>query len=148
MQKAGTYYLTWEADGNEIMVFKNIKQRIKTFRDYICQPFNPQNGAQLLEDFYSPVPIFKDSLYDLSLNQVSEQSRKVKKSGYVQSMDVYTPEEPNIYKAAELSGSRYSSTDMSILDGDEYLPAQPIYPEPEPVEETKSTPIRIFTKIA
>lgn len=138
-----------DADGNEYMVFKNIKQRIKTLRDYICQPFNPQNGLQLLEDFYSPVPIFKDSLYDLSLNQVSEQSRKVKKSGYVQSMDVYTPEEPNIYKTAELSGSRYSSADLGLLDGDDYLPTQSAYQEPEPViEDIKPAPVRIFTKIA
>lgn len=56
----------YDAEGNKYMVFKRIKLRYKaTNRDYICQPFVNGNDIKLLEDFYSAVPLFKDSLKPL-----------------------------------------------------------------------------------
>jgi hypothetical protein len=56
----------FDAEGHKYMVFKRIKLRYKaTMRDYICQPFVNGNDIKLIEDFYSPVPLFKDSLKPL-----------------------------------------------------------------------------------
>ena len=56
----------WDAEGNKYMVFKRIKLRYKaTHRDYICQPFVKGNDIKLIDDYYSPVPLFKDTLKSL-----------------------------------------------------------------------------------
>ena len=53
----------YDAQANKYMVFKRIKMRYKaTHRDYINQPFVSGNDIKLVEDFYSAVPVFKDSL--------------------------------------------------------------------------------------
>lgn len=53
----------YDAQANKYMVFKRIKMRYKaTHRDYINQPFVNGNEIKLLEDYYSAVPVFKDSL--------------------------------------------------------------------------------------
>lgn len=53
----------YDAQANKYMVFKRIKMRYKaTHRDYINQPFVTGNDIKLVEDFYSAVPVFKDSL--------------------------------------------------------------------------------------
>lgn len=53
----------YDAQANKYMVFKRIKMRYKaTHRDYINQPFVNGNDIKLVEDFYSAVPVFKDSL--------------------------------------------------------------------------------------
>lgn len=53
----------YDAQANKYMVFKRIKMRYKaTHRDYINQPFVTGNDIRLVEDFYSAVPVFKDSL--------------------------------------------------------------------------------------
>lgn len=54
----------YDSAGQKYMVFKEIKTRIKILRDYICQPFDINNEIKLIEDYYSPVPVFKDSLYE------------------------------------------------------------------------------------
>lgn len=53
----------YDADGVKYMVFKEIKSRIDNIRDYICQPYMADNPIKLVEDFYSPVPVFKESTY-------------------------------------------------------------------------------------
>lgn len=53
----------YDAEGTKYMVFKQIKSRIETLRDYICQPYMADNPIKLVEDFYSPVPVFKESTY-------------------------------------------------------------------------------------
>lgn len=56
----------YDSDDIKYMVFKRIKLRYKaTNRDYICQPFVTGNSIKLIEDFYSQVPLFKDSLKPL-----------------------------------------------------------------------------------
>lgn len=53
----------YDHEGNKWMVFSRVKMRDKaTMRDYICQPFVPDNDIKLMEDFYSQVPVFKETL--------------------------------------------------------------------------------------
>lgn len=101
----------YDRDGNKYMVFKQIKTRIRVFRDYICQPFDTLNEIKLVEDFYSPMPVFKDSLYsDPVLNTGIPQPQKsnVKLSNYNDIIQVVEDEDDsdNIYQC----NTRYSSS--------------------------------------
>jgi len=157
-----------DASGKEYMVFKTIKKRIYTLRDYVCQPFNMENGLQLLEDFYSPVPVFKDSLYDTSLQQVAEGTR-VKTSGYSATNHEVYQEEPNVFQYAEAVENiqrghigRYSSNNIGIeeLEKDQFeIAPQPSMEQQisnivqmpvhqQPVVQEKKPLIRLFQKIS
>ena len=59
---AGILNNEYDSEGHKYMVFKGIKYRFKVIRDYICQPFVPDNDIKLMEDFYSQVPVFKETL--------------------------------------------------------------------------------------
>lgn len=107
----------YDAEGNKYMVYKNIKQRFGSLRDYICQPFYEDNDIKLVEDI-GKIPVFKDSLYDTSLQQLSKQPKeqnKVKQSPY-SSIPTYDEdgEEGNIYEFA----NRYSSVNIEALTGE------------------------------
>jgi len=52
----------FDSDGNKYMAFKEIKTRVKNTLKYICQPFIADNGIKLIEDVYSPIPLFKETL--------------------------------------------------------------------------------------
>ena len=53
----------YDRDGRKWMVFREIKTRVKIMREYICQPFDTENEIKLIEDYYSPVPVFRESMY-------------------------------------------------------------------------------------
>ena len=92
------------------MVFKEIKTRVKTFRDYICQPFDINNEIKLVEDFYSPVPVFKESLYTaptLNTNVPSIPNISPNNNRYVDNIPV-DDEDDNIYEFT----TRYSSSEV------------------------------------
>ena len=103
----------FDAEGNPYMVFKCIKKRIAVMRDYICQPFVVGNELRLVEDFYSPIPLFKDSLYDISLNQLSNNNvnTNIKTGGYA-NIAKYDDDDQNIYEFTE--SVSYSSLDEEI----------------------------------
>lgn len=100
----------YDSDGNEYMVFKNIKERVETYRDYICQPFHSDNPIKLVEDFYSPVPVFKESLYNESMNQMNTQfhNNKVKKNSYNNNIVTIDDDEENLFEYSSV----YSSEDI------------------------------------
>lgn len=100
-----------DAEGNEYMVFKNIKQRVKTYRDYICQPFH-QGTIKLVEDFYSSIPVFKESLYNESMNQLNTQfhNNKVKANSYNTNIITINDDDENLYEFS----TRYSSEDIKL----------------------------------
>ena len=90
------------------MVFKQIKTRIKTFRDYICQPFDTENDIKLVEDFYS-IPVFKESLYTapvLNTGAVAAANVAPNNSRYINNIESIDDDEDNIYQFS----SRYTST--------------------------------------
>lgn len=110
----------YDAQANKYMVFKRIKMRYKaTHRDYINQPFVNGNEIKLVEDYYSPVPVFKDSLqpsveesnlYNNGLPNKSKYQNNIKDIDEV--LD-NTVEEDNIFTA-----SRYNSKEsrFGIID--------------------------------
>lgn len=102
----------FDAEGNEYMVFKNIKERVKTYRSYICQPFHKDNPIKLIEDFYSPVPVFKESLYNESMNQMNTQfhNDKVKQNGYNSNIITIDDDDGNIFEYSTM----YSSEDIKV----------------------------------
>ncbi len=101
----------YDSEGNEYMVFKNIKQRVQTYRDYICQPFH-QGTIKLVEDFYSPIPVFKESLYNESMNQLNTQhhNNKVKKNNYNTNIITIDDDDENLFEYSKV----YSSEDMKM----------------------------------
>ena len=108
----------YDREGNKYMVFKQIKTRIKSFRDYICQPFDKDNEIKLIEDYYSPVPVFRETLYlDPVLNTGNSKSKStavrdnIRDSGYGIDLPIIDDDDDdNIYN----SESTYSSS--SILN--------------------------------
>ena len=106
----------YDSAGQKYMVFKEIKTRIKTFRDYICQPFDINNEIKLIEDYYSPVPVFKDSLYEAPVMNTGTPDHNqnvpnmpINNSRYISSLptDDDDDTDQNIYQFS----SRYSSLD-------------------------------------
>ena len=72
----------FDSEGNEYMVFKNIKERVKTYRSYICQPFHKDNSIKLIEDFYSPIPVFRESLYNEPVMNTQHHNNNVQNNAY------------------------------------------------------------------
>ena len=98
----------YDNDNHKYMVFKEIKTRVKTFRDYICQPFDIQNEIKLVEDFYSPLPVFKESLYVApTLNTGVPATTTPNNNRYMVNIPTdIDDDEANIYEFS----TRYSST--------------------------------------
>lgn len=102
----------YDSEGNEYMVFKAIKERVHIFRDYVCQPFHKDNPIKLVEDYYSPIPVFKDSLYNESMNQLNTQfhNNNVKKNAYNSNIITIDDDEENIFEYSKV----YSSEDIKV----------------------------------
>ena len=113
----------YDREGNKYMVFKQIKTRIKSFRDYICQPFDKENEIKLVEDYYSPLPVFKETLYsDPVLNTGIKKSKSATVQENIRDYGIDLPiidddENDNIYN----TDSQYPSSSYSILDGESTL---------------------------
>ena len=113
----------YDREGNKYMVFKQIKTRIKSFRDYICQPFDKENEIKLVEDYYSPLPVFKETLYsDPVLNTGIKKSKSATVQENIRDYGIDLPiidddENDNIYN----TDSQYSSSSYSILDSESTL---------------------------
>jgi hypothetical protein len=111
--------------GNKYMAFNRIKCRMKTSdRYYICQPFVNGNEIKLVEDLYSPVPVFKEGLTPtLQMTGNTNKFNNVKPSQYNNIKvleDRLIEDDDNIYLAA----TRYSSTEDNELGSN--LPVFPV----------------------
>ena len=101
-----------DMDGNEYLVIKVIKIRNKGIKiDYICIPFEKNNTTKLVEDIYSPTPVFKTTLVP-----ETQQSPTVQLNGIIPNQQSYVNlnmmnDEPNMFESL---GSSYSSVGMSI----------------------------------
>ena len=113
----------YDREGNKYMVFKQVKTRIKSFRDYICQPFDKENEIKLVEDYYSPLPVFKETLYsDPVLNTGIKKSKSAAVQENIRDYGIDLPiidddENDNIYN----TDSQYSSSSYRILDNETTL---------------------------
>lgn len=99
----------YDNENHKYMVFKEIKTRVKTFRDYICQPFDIENEIKLVEDYYSPIPVFKDSLYEapvMNTGVPSVPNVSANNNRYMTNIPVNDDEDDNIYEFS----TRYSSS--------------------------------------
>lgn len=99
----------YDSEGNEYMVFKNIKERVQTFRNYICQPFHKDNPIKLIEDFYSTIPVFRESLYHDTPMNTDYHNNNVKKNGYNSNIITINDDDENLYEY-----SIYSSEDVKL----------------------------------
>lgn len=104
----------YDKEKHKWMVFKAVKTRIKIMREYICQPFDTVNEIKLIEDYYSPIPVFKESMYENPVMNNGATTATSKNIPYMQSKNerftndipvVKDDEEENIYDFV----SRYSS---------------------------------------
>ena len=113
----------YDAQANKYMAFKRIKIRYKaTHRDYLNQPFIPGNDIKLVEDYYSAVPVFKDSLqssveesnlYNNGLNNTkSKYQNNIKDIDDILSNAVDSQDDTNIFTA-----SRYRQQDSARTFG-------------------------------
>lgn len=114
----------YDAQANKYMAFKRIKIRYKaTHRDYLNQPFIPGNDIKLVEDYYSPVPVFKDSLqpsveesnlYNNGLNNSkSKYQNNIKDIDDILASAVDSQEDTNIFTASRY---RQQETTYGIID--------------------------------
>lgn len=109
----------FDKDRRKWMVFREIKTRVQIMREYICQPFDTSNSIRLIEDYYSPIPVFRESMYEdpvfdktSGMNNNSNSNKvpymETQNSRYVADIPIEddNSEEENIYTFS----SRYSST--------------------------------------
>lgn len=101
-----------DLDGNQYLVLKRIKLRYGDNNfDYVCIPFEKNNGTKLVEDLYNPVPVFK-----ITLMPESQISPTVELNGIAPHQQSYVNlnvmnDEPNMF---EPLGSSYSSIDLDM----------------------------------
>lgn len=113
----------FDGDGNEYMVFKNIKERVQTFRNYICQPFHKDNPIKLIEDFYSPIPVFRESLYSEPPMNTQFHNDNVKKNAYNANIITINDDEDNLYEYSQMySSENVPSSVIEIREEEEETP--------------------------
>lgn len=122
---AGIINTEYDKDGHKYMAFKQIKTRIETFRDFILQPYMENNSIKLIEDFYSPVPVFKDTLYEAPTMSTgtTTTTQNVRSANYNTSAITLDDNEDTIYEFA----TRYSSM-KTISDTTEKRESEPYKP--------------------
>lgn len=109
----------YDAQANKYMVFKRIKIRYKaTHRDYLNQPFIPGNDIKLVEDYYAPVPVFKDSL------QPSVEESNLYNSGLNNNRSKY---QNNIKDIDEVLSSNTIEDDTNIFTASRYKQDEEVY---------------------
>lgn len=99
----------YDNEGNRYMVFKNIKTRIRTYRDYVCLPCHHENDTKLLEDLYLPTPLFRESLIPASaIPLVSNTNIHNSQYTNIQPLQEDNEDDYNVYEYS----SRYSSINI------------------------------------
>ena len=132
----------YDAQANKYMAFKRIKIRYKaTHRDYLNQPFIPGNDIKLVEDYYSAVPVFKDSLqpsveesnlYNNGLNNSkSKYQNNIKDIDDILANNVDNQEDTNIFTASryrqqEITYGVIDQTNIPVTAG---RPPEPYVPQ-------------------
>ena len=85
----------YDSNGKEYMIFFRQKMRDAcSKRDYIAQPFVEGSTIRLMEDLYSPIPSFKDSLYA----PVQLNSNGMKKNDYNSNIQKIDDDDDSLFK--------------------------------------------------
>lgn len=108
----------YDRDNHKWMVCREIKTRVEIMREYVCLPFDVNNSIRLIEDYYSPIPVFRETMYEdpvfnktTGVNGTSESNNvpymQPKNERFIDAIPVVEDDkEDNIYEFS----SRYSST--------------------------------------
>lgn len=108
----------YDRDNHKWMVCREIKTRVEIMREYVCLPFDVNNSIRLIEDYYSPIPVFRETMYEdpvfnktTGVNGTSEPNNipymQPKNERFIDAIPVVEDDkEENIYEFS----SRYSST--------------------------------------
>lgn len=106
----------YDKEKHKWMVFRVIKTRVKIMREYICQPFDVVNNIKFIEDYYSPIPVFRETMYEdpimnttgtNSNNQGAVPYMDSKNERFIKDIPV-DDEDENIYEFS----TRYSSEEV------------------------------------
>lgn len=132
----------YDAQANKYMAFKRIKIRYKaTHRDYLNQPFIQGNDIKLVEDYYSAVPVFKDSLqssveesnlYNNGLNNTkSKYQNNIKDIDDILANVVDTQDDTNIFTASRYrqQETTYGVIDQTNIPVSAGRPSEPYVPQ-------------------
>lgn len=132
----------YDREDNKYMIFKRIKMRYKaTARDYICQPYINGNPIKMMEDLYSSVPVFKDTLDEYSSLNVSSTISTIKTSSYcnIHTLDNTTKEEKpsdDMYQMLDFStGFASYNVDTEPINNVMYLSAEEVEKKAEKISE-------------
>ena len=134
----------YDENGTPYICIKNIKTRIRLLREYICQPYRSKDSNNLMEDFYSMVPVFKDTLTNHdNMVMVNNTKTKVAKSNYTANLKILDDDlEDNIYKNASI----YSDEDEVIgVTNTPLLPKEPIFVETDEGMKELKSPILYYS---
>lgn len=119
----------YDKDGRKWMVFREIKTRVKIMREYICQPFDTENEIKLIEDYYAPLPVFRESMYQEPVmnngSNLSNISNTTQKTPYMET------------KNQRFINVPYDEEEENMFDG--YVV------EEEEIIETANNPVNVFT---
>lgn len=114
----------YDYEGNKYMVFKNIKTRIRTYKDYVCIPCDPNNPIKLMEDLFLPAPLYKDTLMAMGAPLINNTN--VQNSGYTNIKQLDEDDEYNVYEYS----SRYTSMNQDLnITPPNYIIDIPIVPD-------------------
>ena len=110
------------------IVFKTIKQRYNTEKDYICHPFEYGSTIKMVEDVNSPQPAFKDTLKSTS-NLLNNQYGNMFGPINTSSMFIKNNDNSNIFA----QGTSYNINSVAEK--------KPIEDREIPVFDTDTTPL-------
>lgn len=113
---AGILHVEYDEEGHKYLSVKNIKKRIGCIRDYIYQPFDYDNEIKLVEDLYSQVPAFKDTLYEAP--QLNPRPVNIPAAATNNRYGNVKTDDDNIFELA----NRYSSVDLTSIEGIKDIP--------------------------
>lgn len=125
---AGIIHVEYDQNNSKYMSFKNIKKRIGCVRDYIYQPFLEDNDLKLVEDLFTNIPAFKETLYEEPTVLPSQQQPATQINNRYGNVST---DDGNMFEFA----NRYSSVSLEALENQTPLPLS--YTEMEKMEQEK-----------
>lgn len=117
----------YDTQGHKYMAFSTAKTRDRSSnREYICQPFVVGNDIKFVEDFYSEVPAFKETLKEQPTINNSFENRSSIRSSI----------RNNVNEVSEITDLLQFRQDKNIFSGDIYN-SETVYIEEENEDETE-----------
>lgn len=117
----------YDTQGHKYMAFSSAKIRDRSSdREYICQPFVVGNDIKFVEDFYSEVPAFKETLKEQPMLNNSFENRSSIRSSV----------RNNVNEVSEITDLLQFRQDKNIFSGHIYN-SETVYIDEENEDETE-----------